>query len=221
VPAVGKHLRALKLPEKVLLLVDNCAAHPLAETLVTCNGKISVSYLPKNTTSLIQPLDQEIIANFKKHYHRELVSNMIGSEMSVTDYLKGLLLMDFFYIGATAWNMISASTIEGCWMRGLSLAFITSPKVDDRGAIQESSVANSDNSYEEFLKFDPSEINKVNNRQIKCFRSVLAVDGITVSADDFDILLNHDESVPTTENLTDDEILVVYETNHSGGVWRQ
>jgi len=43
----------------------------------TRDGQIKVAYLPKNMTSLIQPLDQGIIATFKKHYRRELISGMI------------------------------------------------------------------------------------------------------------------------------------------------
>ena len=42
---------------KILLLVDNCTAHPALDTL----KNIRLEFLPPNTTSLIQPMDQGII----------------------------------------------------------------------------------------------------------------------------------------------------------------
>ena len=55
---------------KVLLLMDNCPAHkPYLETL---HPSVEVLFLPPNTTSIIQPLDQEIISCVKAKYH-ELV----------------------------------------------------------------------------------------------------------------------------------------------------
>ena len=49
VPAVRKQ----QLEEKVILLLDNCPAHPPADTLVSKDGKIKVVYLPQNPTSKI------------------------------------------------------------------------------------------------------------------------------------------------------------------------
>jgi hypothetical protein len=57
VPCARRHLRAKGKEEKACLLLDNCPAHPPAETLKSANGKITVFYLPKNNTSKIQPLD--------------------------------------------------------------------------------------------------------------------------------------------------------------------
>lgn len=50
------------------LLLDNCPAHPPGHQLVT-----SVVYLPKNTTSKIQPMDGGIIAAFKTQYRKRLL----------------------------------------------------------------------------------------------------------------------------------------------------
>ena len=61
VPSVKENLKKKGLPEdsKVVLLLDNCRAHPPAEDLVVDN--ILVVYLPPNVTSLIQPMDQGVI----------------------------------------------------------------------------------------------------------------------------------------------------------------
>nr|XP_006008485.1 PREDICTED: jerky protein homolog-like [Latimeria chalumnae] len=78
VPSVRHHLCSKRLPEKAVLLLDNCAAHPPAESLKTSDGNIKVFYLPKNTTSKIQPLDQGIIVNSKKAYRKELVKELVA-----------------------------------------------------------------------------------------------------------------------------------------------
>ena len=50
-----------KVNQKILLLVDNCTAHPYVSTL----KNIQLEFLTPNTTSLIQPMDQGIIKNLK------------------------------------------------------------------------------------------------------------------------------------------------------------
>lgn len=47
---------------KVLLIIDNAPEHPIIEHL-----NMQFCFLPSNTTSPLQPLDQSIIATFKKH----------------------------------------------------------------------------------------------------------------------------------------------------------
>ena len=47
---------------KILLLVDNCAAHPHLDNL----KNIKLEFLPANTTSLVQPMDMGVIKNLKK-----------------------------------------------------------------------------------------------------------------------------------------------------------
>jgi hypothetical protein len=59
--SVRRHLRSKKLEEKALLLLDHCPAHPSADVLKLKDGKIEAMFLPKNTTALIQPMDQGII----------------------------------------------------------------------------------------------------------------------------------------------------------------
>ncbi|GFY63055.1 tigger transposable element-derived protein 1 [Trichonephila inaurata madagascariensis] len=62
------------LPLKALLLLDNAPGHPkdLKDDLLTDFPWLTVQFLPPNTTSLIQPMDQEVITAFKKLYTRAL-----------------------------------------------------------------------------------------------------------------------------------------------------
>lgn len=54
----------------IILILDNCAAHPYTETL----KNITLEFLPPNTTSLTQPLDMGIIKNLKTKYRAKLVN---------------------------------------------------------------------------------------------------------------------------------------------------
>jgi hypothetical protein len=65
---------------KVLLLLDNFSGHELGVQLV--GGKqgleyVRIEWLPPNTTSHWQPLDQGIIAGFKLLYRRQWISYML------------------------------------------------------------------------------------------------------------------------------------------------
>jgi hypothetical protein len=58
---------------QVLLIVDNCAAHPKLTGLKS----ITLAFFPPNTTSVLQPCDQGIIYNFKCKYRQRMVEHII------------------------------------------------------------------------------------------------------------------------------------------------
>jgi hypothetical protein len=55
------------------LLVDNCPAHTVLEKL----QNIKLVFLPANTTSMLQPMDQGVIRSLKCHYRRLILLRMI------------------------------------------------------------------------------------------------------------------------------------------------
>ena len=71
-------MRCKKRP--IVMLCDNCAAHSSDVRLTN----IKLVFLPPNTTSLIQPMDQGIIANFKQHY-RSLVLRHLMADIDAND----------------------------------------------------------------------------------------------------------------------------------------
>jgi hypothetical protein len=58
----------------VLLLLDNAPSHP--HDLILSNVKRV--YLPANTTSKLQPLDQGIIQNMKQIYRKRLQRSVLA-----------------------------------------------------------------------------------------------------------------------------------------------
>ena len=73
-PQVKEYLTEKKLPIKCLLIMDNAPAHPpgLEDELTDEYSFIKVKFLPRNTTPLLQPLDQQVIFNFRKLYTKAL-----------------------------------------------------------------------------------------------------------------------------------------------------
>jgi hypothetical protein len=153
VPEVRKYLRRKGIEERAILLMDHCPAHPSVENLTSKNGKIRAVFLPKNTTSVLQPCDQGIIRTFKANYRRELVKAILASGKGVVAFLKTLNLKDVFYLCGSAWADVTASIIEHCWMKSLGLAFPDT--LTDEANAGEADVENDD--FEGFTPEDVTE----------------------------------------------------------------
>ena len=84
------HLR--KQRKKVCLLLDNCTAHKIENDGLQF---IELVFLPPNTTSYIQPLDQGIIKNFKHYYHHRMLQKIVltidaGENCTATDVVRSI-----------------------------------------------------------------------------------------------------------------------------------
>lgn len=92
----------------ILMLLDNCGAHPNLEF-----SNIKLLFLPPNTTSLIQPLDQGIIQNFKTNYRKLLVCNLVNTvDFNVNNKtIMNFSLLDAIFLANDAWIKISKESI--------------------------------------------------------------------------------------------------------------
>lgn len=73
---------------KILLFIDNCTAHPHMNL-----SNAELKFFTVNTTSLLQPLNQGIIQNFKTIYRKYFLKSVIASTMvcnSATEIAKAL-----------------------------------------------------------------------------------------------------------------------------------
>ena len=62
---------------EAVLVLDNCAAHPDANEVVSENSKIIAKFLPPNVTSLIQPMNQSVLIGLKRRYKKKLLGSVI------------------------------------------------------------------------------------------------------------------------------------------------
>lgn len=106
---------------KVLLLMDNFSGHELGVQLV--GGKqglsnVQIEWLPPNTTSHWQPLDQGIIASFKLQYRRLWISYMLRQYESDKDPNKTVTLLKAIQWTRIAWDdTVTRECIKKCFWK--------------------------------------------------------------------------------------------------------
>ena len=109
---------------EAVLLLDNCAAHPDVEELVSENGKIAAKFLPPNVTSLIQPMDQGVLVTLKRIYKKKLLSRLISADegcVSIVDFLKSVNMKVVIDLIKEAWDEIKDKTLRKSWEKILPL----------------------------------------------------------------------------------------------------
>ncbi|KRZ02275.1 Jerky -like protein-like, partial [Trichinella zimbabwensis] len=120
IPHVEEYQQKTSRTGKVLLIIDNAPCHPSSELLDRKNGLFKVLFLPPNTSSLVQPMDQTVIQSLKKRYRKQLLRKIVLSEADGGDLvsqLKSISLKDCCYMIAQAWDSISGHTLRVSWNR--------------------------------------------------------------------------------------------------------
>jgi DDE superfamily endonuclease/Tc5 transposase DNA-binding domain len=106
---------------KVLLLMDNFSGHELAVKLVGgLQGllNIRIAWLPPNTTSAWQPMDQGIIASFKLQYRKLWIEFMLREYEADKNPQKTVNLLKAVQWTRAAWELsVTRDTIKRCWVK--------------------------------------------------------------------------------------------------------
>ena len=100
---------------KILLLIDNCPAHPP----VTASN-VRLVFLPPNTTSRLQPCDAGIIRAFKAHYRKHLLRHVLfhmDECNQASDLAKQVNLLDSILWVNTSWTSVTSETIQKCFSK--------------------------------------------------------------------------------------------------------
>lgn len=106
---------------KILLIIDNCTAHPSVENL----NFIELLFLPPNTSSKIQPMDQGIIRSLKSHYRKDFIRQYIlaldNNEKFAVSVLDAVRMLN------KSWQCVTKATIKNCFRH----AGLSSEEYDD------------------------------------------------------------------------------------------
>ncbi|XP_044275311.1 tigger transposable element-derived protein 1-like [Varanus komodoensis] len=117
IPEVEKYCLEKDIPFNILLLLDSAPGHP--PFMDDFHPNIKVVPLPPNTTSLIQPMDQGVIATFKKYYlrhtFRQAVQASDESGTTLRQFWKDYNIYKAIKNIDLAWREVTAITMNGVW----------------------------------------------------------------------------------------------------------
>ena len=102
--------------KKVILFLGNATCHP--EYMIGQFLQMKIIFLPKNTTSRLQPLDAGIIQNFKVKYRKRLVKYVLARiqrDASETQMVKGVDVFVAIRWLQKAWKEVTNLTIRNCF----------------------------------------------------------------------------------------------------------
>ncbi|XP_059047573.1 tigger transposable element-derived protein 1-like [Achroia grisella] len=112
IPEVKQYCSNNNLAYKALLILDNAPGHPVR--IADIDPQIKVVFLPPNTTSLLQPMDQGVIASFKAYYLRRTFSQAVKANendgMELRDFWKSYNILQCVKNIATSWDEPSESS---------------------------------------------------------------------------------------------------------------
>ncbi|PFX11437.1 tigger transposable element-derived protein 6-like [Stylophora pistillata] len=98
---------------KIILIVDNCAAHPQVE-----RSNIKLVFLPPNTTAKLQPCDAGIIQAVKLQYRKKLLRKIafaFDEVESASSLAKKVTIFDAIMWLRHAWSLLPETTIQKCF----------------------------------------------------------------------------------------------------------
>lgn len=102
----------------VLLLMDNFSAHIAGVELAPPPSNIRIQWLPANSTSLYQPLDQGIINNLKHNYKKYWIDFMIEQYEQQRDPQRAINLSFTVRWITRAWFLkVSNDTVYRCFRK--------------------------------------------------------------------------------------------------------
>ncbi|XP_069961423.1 uncharacterized protein [Cherax quadricarinatus] len=123
-PSVKKYLQENKLPLKCLLVLDSAPAHPpdLEDQLLEEYSFIRVKFLPPDTTPPIQPMNQQVISNFKKLYTKAVFERCFevtsGTELTLREFWRNhFTILHCISLIDKAWQEVTSRTINSSWRK--------------------------------------------------------------------------------------------------------
>ncbi|XP_059010145.1 tigger transposable element-derived protein 7 [Mustela lutreola] len=125
---------------RALLLLDSSPVHPSAESLSSEDGQIKCMFFPRNTSTLIQPMNQGVILSCKRLYRwKQLEESLVIFEESDDEQDKGekgaskikiYNIKSAIFNWAKSWDEVKQITIANAWE---NLLYKKEPEYNLRG----------------------------------------------------------------------------------------
>ena len=170
----GLNRRMNQEKQKIIFFWDNTTCHP--ETAQAGLKNIKLVFLPKNTTSRLQPLDAGIIRNFKHKYRKLLVRYVvcrIDEGKTASQMIEEAHVLKAITWLQTAWKNVVRETIKHCFKKcgfGVGNTSVVNEKFDTE--FQELFAQISDEStIDEYIDFDFATVTSepaVNAQNVDC-----------------------------------------------------
>ena len=148
----------LKEKRNVILFLDNATFHP--PSLIDKFSNIKIVFLPKNTTSRLQPLDAGIIQSFKSKYRKKLMRYVIArvkDDLLASEITKQIDVLQAIEWVAKAWDEVTPETIKNCFSK---CGFSKKPCESEDDLVDEeflelfNELTDSEMTAEEYIDFD-------------------------------------------------------------------
>lgn len=121
IPQCRKALEEKSLPKRAILLLDLLLPTQMSNLSAPVIRKFHVHmYLPPNTTSLIQPMDQGVLENIKRLYKRDLLLRLLSEEnerLNIAEFTKMLNILDAVLMCTKSWKEVEEATIARSWRK--------------------------------------------------------------------------------------------------------
>ena len=98
--------------KKIALIIDNCMAHPHVQKLKW----VELIFLPLNTTSHTQRMDQDIIRALKAKYH-SLVVRKLSQHWEKKGLIPKFSILSAMYMLKKPWDAISSQKFTNCFRK--------------------------------------------------------------------------------------------------------
>lgn len=116
VPKVNAFNKENRLPNCAILLIDNAPPHP--EEIHLAAGDITAVFLPPNTTSIVQPMDQGVLQAIKQNYRKMLLRILVeesDEQLTILQKLKKINVKDVIFWVAEAWANTKERALQKSW----------------------------------------------------------------------------------------------------------